>query len=254
MNCSLLIKNEEIEQSIERYLIYVLNWNVINFNRDNQTKKTSLIILIDEDIEVDEELLETFANYNKTKIVVLGKKKSNINNYINILRLSDFKINLKRAVNNLNGDSTSLIFIRDIKTKLNLFFKGHGECSLFDGLNWTRYYLSNGPALFKTNKINWQEYTDVYLKPGFKYWDIFKQRLERYQVYLKVTGFDKEIEQVKERAANFQIFIDHFLNSNKEEIKAIDDLEIKKNIDYLKQIDYIFTNIHKKIKHICHDI
>lgn len=247
MNFVYYFENKEIESALVRFLNYVLKIVIINKERKQSLKS---VIFIDENFNINDKFLVSLSNYYNPHIIVFGYINTSFNNYINILDFSNLKRNLQRALYDTGSNSLPLLYVKEIGSKINLFFKGHGEASLFSSLNWTIYYLSNGPVLFKENKLSWEEYTDVYLKPGLKYWYIFIKRFETYNIYLKVTGFKQEVELVKELADNFQVFSDTLKNSTEAKIKETNEEEIKKNIDYLKQIDYIFTNIDNKIKKV----
>lgn len=237
--------NERIKSSLQRFLYFVLH---INFNNQKKEKEATSYFIFEENYKIDISLLNILKEQDNPHIIVIGYHTNlHFDNYINVLDLSNLKTNLNRALNNPIKNSSSLLYVKKIGAKINLFFKGHGEESLFNSLNWTRYYLSNGFNLLNENKLNFKETENVYLKPGLKYWVNFKNRFNKYKIYLKILGYKSEVEQVKTLISDFQKFIDCLNLISKENNIETNELNIKKNIDYLKQIDYIFINIHENI-------
>jgi len=252
--CVVLIGNKKIEKSVIRYLTYALGWNTISFNEVYKYKINYLYILVDEDIIVDEQLLKRLTKTENSKFVIIGKRDIYSNNCVNIKNISNLNANFNEALIAQQQFLSPLIFVNDLKAKLNLFFKGHGECSLIDGLNWTRYYLSNGINLLREEGLSWEEYISVYFKSGFDYWNLFKKRLEKYDIYLKIVGFTVEINLIKSIVENFKKFIDELEDSTEDEIKKMKRIQIEENIDYLKKTDNIFTGIKNTIDNFYHEV
>lgn len=246
MKSILLIKNKKIA-SLKKYLNYVLNWNVIQLTENQQNQTSSIIILIDEDIEINNQLLKKITKLNKYKIIVLGKRNINNTNYINILEITNFNNMLNKYTNNLERNLNDLFFIKSIEEKVDIFFKGHGKCSLFDGLNWTSYYISNGIKLYNRNKLNWKEFSETYLQPGIDYWGNFQNRFNKYKSYLIILGFQKEVLNIFKKVEDFNNFADILKKSDQKNVKKIDNNALKNNINILGEIDKQLNKIKNKV-------
>lgn len=243
-------ENNELKAALERYLLYVIKSGLNSYSHSN--KKT--LFLIDVNYSVSEDFLVSFHHIQNPHIIIFGNSNTALKSYVNLTDLSNLKKNIENVLTSTDADFSPLLYLHDIKIKINLFFKGHGEASLLSSLNWARYYLSNGPVLLSNEKLNWEEYEGLYLKPGLSYWNTFIGKLFNYEVYLRATGFEKEINTVKEFSDGFDRFVSMLNNRTEGNINEFKELRIKKHIDNLKQIDYIFNNIRKKLKCIYHDI
>ena len=228
-------------KSLERYFFYVIN--VDNFSFGN----IGNLFIIDEDVEINQIILDTLLSTREFKVIFFGKAKISSANYVNLSDYSNLKKNIVTSLMEKNINPSQFLLIKEFHFKIKLFFKGHGEESLFNGLNWTRYYLINGINLLNRNNLNLKEFKNVYLKPGLQYWDNFKNRFNKYEIYLHILGYKIEVEQVKSLISDFQDFVDCLGRFSKENNQEINELNIKKYVDYLKQIDYIFMKIYENI-------
>ena len=182
--------NEKIISSLKRFLNFVLNDNCKNYNIDVDNK-TKVCLFIDEEFNINPNLLATLLEHNNPKIIVFGHTNFSSLNYINMLDFSNLKRNLQSALNNSKVNVSAALYINEISNKIKLFFKGHGEESLINCLNWVRYYISNGPTLLIDGKLNRQEYKNDYLETGLKYWQTFRKRFDEHKNYLTFSGFTK---------------------------------------------------------------
>ncbi len=249
----IMIDNLYYSSALERYLNFVFGDELCISNKTEILENSDQYYFITEKCKIDEEFLQLFIK-KENRVIVLGFQNKACINYINILNFPVLASNLKDVCLKPKYESHILLYINAIRSKIELFFKGHGECSLFDGLNWTRYYLSNGPILFGEGRFSWDDYLNIYLKPGLYYWEVFDNRLIKYDIYLRSTGFANEIKLIKINVDNFQRFVDELKNLTMRKTKNIKRSRLDENINYLKKIDEILTGLKEKIDRLNHEI
>lgn len=237
--------------AVRRYLKFV--FNIESSILDKKKILDNSIILIEEDASIDKEWLNLLYECSSRKIIILGLSGSSNEVYVNLLDLSHLKSNIRFAINRNKDTPSPFLLLHEVEQKMQLFFKGHGEESLFDTLNKTTHFISNGPTLFRENLLEWKEYIESYFNPGSENWAVFRERFEKYKIYLKVCGFGKEIEEIEDNINNFQGYIDELKILNKDEVKRMDEKKNKQNIDYLRQVDSILDKLKQKIDSVYHE-
>ena len=237
--------------AIRRYLKFL--FNIESSILDKKTILDNSIILIEECASIDKEWLNLLYGCSSRKIIIIGLSRSSNEVYVNLLDLSHLKLNIRLAINRNKDTPSPFLLLREVEQKIQLFFKGHGEKSLFDRLNKTIHFISNGPALFRENMLEWKEYIEAFLNPGSENWAVFRERFEKYKIYLKICGFGKEIEGIEDNINNFQGYIDELKILSKDEVKRMDEKKIKQNMDYLRQIDSILDKLKQKIDSVYHE-
>jgi len=245
------VNNKRYFPAVRRYLKFVFNIESSIF--DKKKILDNSIILIEECASIDKEWLNLLYECSSQKIIILGLLRSSNEVYVNLLDLSHLKLNIRFAINRNKDTPSPFLLLREVAQKIQLFFKGHGEKSLFDRLNKTIHFISNGPALFRENMLEWKEYLEAFFNPGSENWAVFRERFEKYKIYLKVCGFGKEIEGIEDNINNFQGYIDELKILNKDEVKRMDEKKIKQNMDYLRQVDNILDKLKQKIDSVYHE-
>lgn len=235
----------EIKQSIKRFLSFVLNWKVEDFNSD--ISANSICVLIDASFKFDEGLLNTFRRIPSKNISIFGEGNISSKKYICLIKTRELSIKFKNTYNKLELDFSPLFFVKDLGSKINHFFMGHGELSLFSSLNWVKYYLHNGASLIRSKTITWEEYEKRFKEPGVKYWDIFKKRLKKYRRYLEVAGFMSDMSKLSELIKKYDIFINRFEKLSLKRIMGMDEIEFKKKIDDIEKMDFLLCKIKDKL-------
>lgn len=237
--------------AISRYFRFVFNIEY-SISEDKKTLK-DLIILIDEETSIDKEWLSLLYQYKGQKIIIIGLSENPCDSFVSLLDLYHLRSSLLAAINRKKDDFSPFLLIQEIEQKMQLFFKGHGEQSLFDVLNKTRQSIDNGPELFNRNIIEWEEYLNEYLKPGVEHWNIFKKRFNKYEIYLKVCGFEKETITIESNINNFQHYVYELEVMGEDQLKRMEEKDIKQNIGYLRKIDSDLAKIKQKIDSIYHE-
>ncbi len=231
--------------AIRRYLKFV--FNIESSILDKKIILDNSIILIEECALIDKEWLNLLYECSSRKIIILGLSRSSNDVYVNLLDLSHLKLNIRFALNSNKDTPTPFLLLHEVEKKMQLFFKGHGEESLFDTLNKTSHFITNGPALLIENMLEWNEYIGAYLNPGIENWNGFKERYKKHKIYLKVCGFEKETEAIENNMNNFQDYIDELKTLDKDEVKRMDVKKNKQNMDYLRQVDSILDRLKQNI-------
>ena len=131
---------------------------------------------------------------------------------------------------------------------INYFFKGHGEESIFQVLNAVMYCFQNYD-FYKAGGLTDEEYKNLFIQPCKMQWAKFLIRFNKYKVYLRLLGHDKEIIKIEE----YCVILDEFVkNSDKlimmKQAKGDTNLaKVQKTLGLLKNIDYFFTKISNKL-------
>ena len=165
---------------------------------------------------------------------------------INLLDIQHLNENIIVAIEK-KVNVKELLLLPSIENKIDLFFKGHGEWSLFDGLNWTKYYLSNGVKLYNIGQNNWQETLNSFFKPGITYWKNFIQRFHKYQDYLVILDFKIDVINIEKDIMDFQKFAKIFNSPSQSEIAKIKNELLESEINKLASIENILNQIKNKI-------
>ena len=241
----LLIQNKNLLNSLKRYLAYILKWESQAFC---YPKNKNAIYFIDENTEITNKLLSFFKDIPSKNVILLGTRCTKSNKYINLLASDALHNNFKKAVTSSSNMPSPFLFHSEIKEKLIVFFKGHGEKSLLKLLNETNYCLYNGPDLVNSNNVTcdeYKEYQEVYFKPGFMYWEKFTSRFDKYKIYLQVADFKDEVKSVEKLKDEANRFIERLKSFTLEELKQLDYDKLNEFRDCLNKIDSIFMKIRE---------
>jgi hypothetical protein len=233
-------------RSIRRYIKYIFGFNSFHLNK-NKAIRENQIAIVDENEDLDKKAIDFYLKYFRGKLIVTGIYGKSNHIYVNLLDIKNFGINIEKALSRDYSSISPFLYINEVKSKIGLLFKGHGEESLFDVLNKTRQCLSNGPKLLVKNILDWDEYKKQMLIPGIKKWDVVKIRFGKYEIYLKISGFTEEIRRIKENIKDFNVYVEKIQALNKDQFKKIRLEEINKANDYLATIDSILMEIKRKI-------
>lgn len=237
--------NRECLHALKRYVRYV--FNIKAYVLEKKTTLDDSFVFIDADFPLDISWLLLFHKYSNQKTIILGFLRDSSEVYINLLDLSRIKNNIQIALNRKKTTMMPLLLVKNVEQQIKSLIKPHGERSLYNLLNMTRQAIISGTDLFKKSVINREEYKESYLNPGIESWDFFIKRFNKYEVYLKVCGFESEIEKINRNIINFQEYIEKTRCMKENQIKKIEEAEIKQKNGYLDQIDKILTHIKQKI-------
>ncbi len=239
--------NNHLINSLKRYFHFLLSYE---FNDIKNISYTVDNLFIFEDEKNIDSIIDLVQNMEIKKVYILGYNKISKPNYINLMDLTKLGKTFQDTMvsKESNKNLFGLIYITAFKEKLNLFFKGHGEESLFEVLNWSRYYLSNGPLLYRQNEITHNEYEHKFLSPGLSYWQNFNNRFNKYKIYLILLGYNNKINEIVELILQFDSYLTQLKNLKVSEIKAVNENLINKNFAFLKKIDEILSTISRSLR------
>jgi hypothetical protein len=229
--------------SLQRYFNFILKKELNILSQTELLTSTDTVLVYQEERE-NSELLKVFTD-NKVLKIVVGLDN---NSFMNLIDLSHLKNNLLQAINK-SGSRPSKIFTEaELKNKINYFFKGHGEESIFQVLNAVMYCFQNYD-FYKAGGLTDEEYKNLFIQPCKMQWAKFLIRFNKYKVYLRLLGHDKEIIKIEE----YCVILDEFVkNSDKlimmKQAKGDTNLaKVQKTLGLLKNIDYFFTKISNKL-------
>lgn len=226
--------------SLERYFRFVLNHKLTPINRKGSEDKKNICLLVWTE-EKEQSEFPNIINIRQPKsVITLGVDDTCV---INLLYLDELNLSLTNILNTSKGQIQPPFTREELLIKVQSFFKGHGEESLLSCLNWTMYYLSNGPKLLQANECTWDEYQTNFLRPGLNNWQIFTKRFEKYYIYLELLEFKKEVGEIKQQIMAFDQIANKFEISNETAIKALNSVTLDEWFAGLLKIDEILVNI-----------
>ncbi len=236
--------HKELFDTLNRYFKYNLgNSHQIVAQEEIDCNNLYRIFIFDDERNNQKflKLLEPCLKYTVLKI---GYNK---NCTLNLLDFQNLHDNIEKILAPGYVPNTPLFTREELIFKVQNFFKGHGEESLISGLNWTRYYLGNGPILFKQNEITHDEYINIFLSPGLSYWQSFNNRYTKYNIYLRLLGYTNEVEEVKQLVSQFGDFLIELSKFSDSGLKLLGEKFISENIVLLKKIDEIMNAISRDL-------
>jgi len=240
--------NNHLINSLKRYFHFLLSQEINDIKNISCTVDNLFVFEDEKDIDA---IINLVQNMEIKKVYILGYNKISKPNYINLIDLTKLGKTFQDTMvsKESNKNLFGFIHITAFKEKLNLFFKGHGEESLFDGLNWTRYFISNGLKLFLLGDIKITELKNKFLEPGFDYWEKFKQRFNKYNPYLKLLNASDRLLIIEKNINSFNLFLDNLKSalSNKTNNLTLDENKINGNLGYLMEIDEIVNSIYREV-------
>jgi hypothetical protein len=245
-----LEKNVFYVNAIKRYLKFIFGTKFEILDNHKRLRRGDFVF-IDENISMNEGQLEFFIRNSDLGFIVLGSSFKSDEIYINLLDLSHLKPNIDLALNQKHSNFSPFLYIESIRSKIKILFKGHGKKSLFGNLNMARNDLSNYPLLYKRKKLrlSWNDYNEQ-IKTGVKNWSTFKDRFYKYEIYLRVCGFDREINKIKRNMYSFDNYIKNLVAMNSNQLSQLNEKEIKLNNIYIEEIDNELGKMKNKIESI----
>lgn len=183
------------KQSLSRFFKYSLNIEtslISSLNSDIQ-EDFDLLFVFNDPIELDECCKWIYhIKVNPSKLRIIG---FNSDNDINLLDIESLTNQIEYSIKLDNGKN--LINISFFRNLITLFFKGHGEKSLFKALSDTRYYFFNYNNLVKSGDFTSEELHHGFLLKGVESWKIFVQRVGKYAPIIYVLGWTKSIDSLE---------------------------------------------------------
>jgi len=230
--------------SLQRYFNYILKQELNLLSQIELLTSTNAILVYQEERE-NPDLLKIVANNSNIKIIVVGFDS---NSSLNLMDFSNIKNNLSKIICSEGSQQTQVFTEIELIDKIQNFFKGHGEESIFQVLNAVVYCFQNY-EFYKLGGLTDEEYKDYYVVPAKSQWDKFLIRFDKYKVYLRLLGYNVEVSEID----NYCVILDEFVKNSSELIEAKETgdennlAKVKKNLGLIKKIDYFFTTISNKL-------
>lgn len=240
MKIKLFNSSSPLKQTLSRLFKYTLNIETSlksSLNSDVQ-EDIDLLFVFNDPIELDECCIWIYnKKVNPNKLRIIGFDSDND---INLLEIESLTKQIEHSIKLDNGKN--LINISFFRSLITLFFKGHGEKSLFKALSDTRYYFFNYNNLVNSGDFTPEELHHGFLLKGVESWKIFAQRVNKYAPILYTLGWtastdslDRLIQEVSadlqniETSESFINFDSKLLVLINEIIGIIEDLAQKSN-------------------------
>jgi hypothetical protein len=235
----------ELFNSVERYFHFILNYKLSPIDRQSPGVKRNSRLLVWSEEKEQPEFLNIVNTRQQKSVITLGVDETFA---INLLHLDKLNLSLTNILNIPDGQHQPPFTREELLLKAQSFFKSHGEESLLSSLNWTIYYISNGPVLFKNGECTWNEYQTNYLNPGVANWKAFKEKLAKYGIYLDFLGYSNTLDKVRKIAYNFQDFLSELIKGSSSASHQIDYKNLEVYINGLRTIDSMLLNIANELK------
>lgn len=236
--------NKLLFSSFNRYLKFIFNSGIQSIDLLQVDLNVVHKIFVLQEEKENPEFLKLIEILPITKFIVID-----YNGDSNLNLLDQFRL-YTRTQEILKPDYIPIVPLftqTELILKVKNFFKGHGEKSLFSGLDWARYFLSNGPILYNQNEITHDEFTKNFLSPGISYWINFCERFNRYNIYLKLLKYKNEVEAIKSLILKFNNFIPKLNELSLPDVKSELTKYSSENIGILSKIDEILTTISRDL-------
>ncbi len=233
------LNNHQLFNSLTRYFNCILKSQLIPLSNLDLLTENSMLFIHKDDKE-NPELLKALLNKGNLKIFTIGFDEHSA---IDLVNLSNLKTNISNILNQVAVQS--LLSDDEIKEKLKNFFHSHGEDSLFEYLNWTIYYIGNGPVQFIQNTINYDEYINLFLTPGLKRWEYFKTRFYKYKEIIKISIYASELSFLEEAINAADSYIMNLKKMNVDDMQKNNIAFYEFNIGKFKKIEDIIGKIYR---------
>ena len=234
--------SKNLYKSLRRFFNYLLNQNLSGFNEQGSFESNQGIFIC-KDEKDNPEPLKIIARSN-IKTITLG---FDYNSSINLLDFANLKENFSKVLTQGKLIYKELFSEVELKEKLKNFFHSHGEDSLFEYLNWTYYYLSNGPEQFINNEIVYEEYKTNFLVPGLKNWEYFKSRFYKYRNIIKLSNYEATLNELENAIIESDSYVALLVDLNDQNMIEKKSNFYKDQVEKFKRIDDIIIAFYRKL-------
>lgn len=233
--------NTYIFNSLKRYFKYVSSQSLICISTNFSLDDNDLLFILCEEKD-DNELINFLVDNPEIKVITFG---FNDNSSIDIIDLCNLKNSIQRIIRGNFENVKPLFTNEEIKEKLKNLFHSHGEDSLFEYLNWTVYYLREGPIQFLTKNISYSDYEEKFLAVGLKNWNLFKSRYLKYRYFIKHSNIYSSFEELETAINEADLYINNLSKMNEEKILEKNENFFYENIAKVQNISDILVVIYK---------
>ena len=234
--------SKNLYKSLRRFFNYLLHQKLSSLN-EQELPMSNQVIFFRRDERENPELLKIIIQSN-IKTLTLGFDNDSS---VNLVDIANLKENFLKVISQGKLYYKELFSEEELKAKLKNFFHSHGEDSLFEYLNWTYYFLSNGPEQFIKNEITYEEYQTNFLSPGLKNWDLFISRFHKYRGIIQLCNYKatlNELENAINEADSYVNMLSGLTSKNLIESKIN---FFKENVEKFKRIDDILGTFYRKL-------
>lgn len=225
--------------SLKRYFKYVLDIELVSYTDRIKEENIGAIFILNE--EKDNNAFKNLFMYSTNNFITLGYDSKN--SLINLLDLASLKEQLNKCILSVEENVFPLYTKEELLKKVEPLFKDHGEISLFEKLNYTQSYISNGIKLYLAKELEMEEVKHEFLLNAIKLWDNFRMRYQEYANYLKLLNCVSEVHLLNKYIMNFNEFICIIKRDIESNLIEIDELNLHKNLESLSKINEILKRI-----------
>ena len=140
----------------------------------------------------DDRFLKIIAVMKAYHLILLGVNEKDP---IDLLHTTCLRDEIKRVL--ISDPPTEIYKPGELKDKLKLLFKGHGEQTLLGCLGWVYYYLGNYSGMANTGNYSTEGLDEKFLAPGKQNWQEFTTRFMKYAPILLLAGYSRETKVIE---------------------------------------------------------
>lgn len=225
-------------RSLDRYFRYVLNEKLILVTEKGVIPEDNSKIYVFDTEKFDDRFLRIISDINTYHLILLGINKGDpidlihtpcLRNDITKVLASDFPVAAYKP--------------NELRDKLQLLFKGHGEQTLLGCLGEVNYYLWNYSEMAKTGSWPAEGLNEHFFIPGKKNWIDFTHRFTKYAPILLLAGYSIEVKIIQKNVNQ--------INSDLIKIEEPDSLYLYKfSSETLQNLKEIIASLEKMASQI----
>lgn len=234
--------SENLYKSLSRFFNHLLH-NKLSSLIEQELPDSNQVIFIHRDEREYPELLKIITTSN-IKTITLGFDNDSS---VNLIDFANLKENFLKVFTQGKLTNKELFSEDEIKEKLKNFFHSHGEDSLFEYLNWTIYYLREGPIQFITGNISYQELVANFIKNGAKNWDKFKSRYLKYMLFIKISKYHVDFNEIEKEVNESDKFVCILKEMSEKELQKKDENYFRESIAKIEKVNHIVLGFYRNL-------
>ena len=202
MNYFFTAQHLNLYRSLDRYFRYVLNEKLTLLTEKSAIPEDNSKIYVLDTEKYDDRFLKIISEMHKYHLILLG---INEGDPIDLIHATCLRNEITRV---LASDPPVEVYKPDeLKDKLKLLFRGHGEQTLLGCLGGVYYYLWNYSQMAKTGSWPTEGLNERFLMPGEKNWMEFTRRFTKYAPILSLAGYSEEEKNIKRNLNQFNLYL-----------------------------------------------
>jgi hypothetical protein len=235
-------KHQSLFPSLSRYFRFI--FGITLFSACIEKDDIQPVVILFEDEKEDLCVMKTIADNEDVRIIILGLSTKSP---ISLIKLSEFNMRLKIAINNPAIAKSMLYKPEELIPMVSSFFRTHGKSSILQDLTNTIYYLKNGILMFQSKDLDWDDAETKFLRPAAHWWNVFVERIDRYQSCFILLGMGADIQEINDNVALLSEFISTIKKFDRQIIQGLRIETIEQIIGCLGKIFDVLSNMGQRL-------